>query len=90
MLAPPELPEEPEEPEEPDEPDEPLGGLGMLEGMLDDDCCAQPPIRNAEMAPMSVVFAAMTNSRRSEGVLNIAWISASRSSPNALNSRSCS
>jgi hypothetical protein len=85
VLAPPELPEEP------DEPDEPLGGLGMLEGMLDDDdCCAQPPIRNAEIAPMSVVFAAMTNSRRSEGVLNIAWISASRSSPNALNSRSCS
>lgn len=68
LLDPPELPEEPEEPDEPDEPDEPPDdGLGMLgEGMLEEeeDCCAQPPMRNAEIAPMKVVFAAMTRSRR--------------------------
>jgi hypothetical protein len=74
LLEPPELPEEPEEPDEPDEP--PDEGLGMLgEGMLEDeDCCwAQPPIRNAEIAPTSVVFAAMTRSRLKLRLWRIAW-----------------
>lgn len=75
LLDPPELPEEPEEPDEPDEP--PDDGLGILgEGMLEEeDCCcpAQPPMRNAEIAPMSVVFAAMTRSRLQVGLVRIAW-----------------
>jgi hypothetical protein len=65
LLDPPELPDEPEDPDDPDEP--PDDGLGMLgDGMLleeEEDCCAQPPMRNAEVAPISVVFAAMTRSR---------------------------
>jgi hypothetical protein len=68
MLAPPpELPDEPDDPDEPEEPDEPPEeGLGMLgDGMLDEeDCWAQPPMRNAEIEPTRVVFAAMTSSRR--------------------------
>ena len=74
-LLPPELPEDPEEPDDPDEPELPDGGLGMLEGMLEDeedDCCAQPPIRNAETDPTRVVCTAMTSSRRREGLWDIA------------------
>lgn len=84
LLDPPELPEEPEEP--PDEPDDPPDeGLGMLgEGMLEEeeDCCwAQPPIRNAEIAPISVVFAAMTRSRLKLRLWRIAWSPVRRPRP---------
>jgi hypothetical protein len=74
-LEPPELPEDPDEPDEPDDPeDPPEDGLGMLgDGMLDEDCCcAQPPIRNAEIEPIRVVFAAMTSSRRNVWLVGIA------------------
>jgi hypothetical protein len=73
-LEPPELPEDPEEPEEPDEP--PDDGLGIEgEGMLEDEEeeSAQPPIRNAAVALIEVTCAAMTNSRRIERRVDIAW-----------------
>jgi hypothetical protein len=82
-LEPPELPDDP--PDEPDEPDEPPDeGLGMEgEGMLDDEDeeSAQPPIKNEAVALTKVACAAMTNSRRSEWRVDIAW------SPVALVSR---
>jgi hypothetical protein len=56
LRPPPELP--PEEPLLPDEP--PLEGE---EGIDDEDdccCCGQPPIRNAQTAPMAVACAATT------------------------------
>jgi hypothetical protein len=74
-LDPPELPDEPpEEPEEPDEP--PEDGLGIDgEGMLEDEEeeSAQPPIRNAAVALTEVTCAAMTNSRRIDWRVDIAW-----------------
>jgi hypothetical protein len=77
-LDPPELPDEPDDPDEPEEePDDPPDeGLGMLgEGMLEEDCCcAQPPMRNAEIEPMRVVFAAMTSNRRRVGLWIIAFL----------------
>jgi hypothetical protein len=86
-LLPPELPDEPDDPDEPEEPDEPPDdGLGMLgEGMLDEeDCCwAQPPMRNAEIEPIRVVFAAMTSSRRRVWLWGIALSPVSVRSPNA-------
>jgi hypothetical protein len=53
LRPPPELP--PEEPLLPDEP--PLEGE---EGIDDEDdcCCGQPPIRNAQTAPIAVACAA--------------------------------
>ena len=71
-LDPPELPDDPpEEPEEPDEP--PEDGLGMLvEGMLEEEDDAQPPIRNDAVALMKVACAAMTNSRLNEWRVYIA------------------
>ncbi|HEY0940623.1 MAG TPA: hypothetical protein VGE08_11045 [Steroidobacter sp.] len=53
--------EPPEEPEEP--PEEPP--LGMLDGMEDEeDCWAQPPIRNAETEPMATQWPAIVSRRR--------------------------
>lgn len=70
----PPLPLEPEDPlgvlellPPPLEPDEPppeappeLGMLGML---LEEDCPAQPPIRNADTEPINVACSAMASSR---------------------------
>jgi hypothetical protein len=71
-LEPPELPDDP--PEDPDEPpDDPPDGLGMVgDGMLLEDELAHPPMRKAEVAAINVVCAAMTNSRRKEGLVDIA------------------
>jgi hypothetical protein len=55
-VRPPEPPEEPLEPLAP--PDEPLGGDGME--LEDDCCCGQPPMRNAQTAPIAVTCAATT------------------------------
>jgi len=87
-LLPPELPEEPEDPDEPEELDDepPEEGLGMLEGMLDEeeDCCAQPPMRKAETEPTSAVWTAMTRSRRTVGLWDIAFSPVRVRSPDAL------
>lgn len=56
LPPPPELP--PDEPLLPDEP--PLDGEEGEEGMEDDCCCGQPPIRNTQTAPMAVACAATT------------------------------
>ena len=76
-LLPPELPEEPEDPDEPEELEDepPEDGLGMLEGMLDEEedcCCAHPPMRKAETEPTSAVCTAMESSRRTVGLWDIA------------------
>ena len=40
LEPPPDEPEDPDDPEEPEEPDEPPEGLGMPEGVLEEeDCC---------------------------------------------------
>jgi hypothetical protein len=57
LRPPPELPPPPEEPLLPEEP--PLDG-DEGEGMEEDCCCGQPPIRNTQTAPMAVACAATT------------------------------
>jgi hypothetical protein len=71
LEPPPELPDEPDEPEEPDDPP----GLGIVgEGMPleEEEESTQPPTRNTDVAVTSVVWVAMTNSRRREWRLDIA------------------
>jgi hypothetical protein len=61
-----ELPAEPEDPEEEDEEGE--DGDGIDEGIC--DCCSQPPMRNAPVAPAAASCSASTHARLSAARLD--------------------